>query len=117
MKIRLNNTELNLECNAYSPVIYEDTFKGRNFLKDYEKSITEPTVSTHIRFLWCFAKTADNSIDDFETFSRSKDILENITDVINTNVVLITKSLTSSIPKKKKKARKSIFSIIHPAKS
>lgn len=118
MKIKLNDRELKLECNAYSLVLYENTFKGRNFLKDYENLITEPNVSSHIRFLWCFAKTADSSIDDFEAFSRNNNILESISEIISTNITLITNSLTSSLPKKKKKINlKKFFSIIHRLKS
>lgn len=93
-KVKLGNKNIRLESNAYSLVLYEDTFK-RKFFKDFENICGlkgDVDISNYLRFLWCFAKCADTDIEDFETFTKSLklgevyEIMPQILDLINKNL-------------------------------
>lgn len=70
--IKLGNRKIRLESNAYSLILYENTF-SRKFLKDYDNVCGEGELDivNYLRFLWTLAKTADRDIEDFEEFTNN----------------------------------------------
>lgn len=66
-EIEIDNKKVQIEANGATILIYEDTFKGRRFLRDVSEleKVKEPTdypLTLTCRILWATAKTADNSI-------------------------------------------------------
>jgi uncharacterized protein YecA (UPF0149 family) len=101
--ILLKDKEYKLKCSAYTPAIYEDNFKGRNFLKDYDNIIglndSEPQISNHFRLLWAMIKEATPDVADFEEFSQNIDLAE-ITKIVSIVTTTITQSFSATVPKK-----------------
>lgn len=96
-KVVLTNRELELKANAYTFIIYEDEFKGRNFLRDFNNVLgviegEEPETSNHIRFLWALAKTANPQTEDFKQFAQSVGV-DDVLLIVSTIVNLINESL------------------------
>lgn len=73
-KVKLLGREIELECNAFSQILYEDEFH-RNFIKDFQNILgadgTDIESSNYIRFVWAFAKTADPKFMGFVDFAKS----------------------------------------------
>lgn len=94
--IKLSDRDVELKVNAYSFILYENEFKGRNFLKDFNNVLgvdgEEPLVSNHLRFTWALAKTANPGLEDFEQFANSVS-LDDVLGVVSTIVKLINESL------------------------
>ena len=96
--VTLAGEKIRLESNAYSLILYEDTFKS-NFIKDYNKIFLENGEVISIRFAWLLIKTANSEYMDFEEFARTYtygDVYEIIPIVIG----LIAASFNSTKPKK-----------------
>lgn len=98
--VKLGEKKIRLASNAYSLILYEKTF-GRRFLKDYDNIRGEGELDfvNHLRFLWTFAKTADDETEDFETFVKNisiGDVLKALPDIVE----LIVDNLNISSSKK-----------------
>ena len=102
--VTLAGEKIRLESNAYSLILYEDTFKS-NFSKDYSNIILgangEVKTSNSIRFVWLLIKTANPEYMDFEEFARTY-TYGDVYEIIPTAIALIAASFTSTKPKKRK---------------
>lgn len=92
--VKLGNEKIRLESNAYSLILYQDEFK-RNFQKDFENICgmsDDVDPVNYLRFLWCFAKTAEKDTESFESFiskfevGKVYSILPEIVELINKNL-------------------------------
>lgn len=93
--ITLAGQKVKLEANAYSLILYEDEFKGRNFIADFENVLGlrgDIEASNHIRFTWALAKTANPNIEGFAEFAR-KYSLNDVFSIIKELSNLISQSL------------------------
>lgn len=89
--IELDGKQLAVEVTAYTLIIYEDRFKGRTFLNDADVimrggKIAEIPFSLAVKILWAAAKSADESLEDIDTFAKKypiSDILKNANVVVD----------------------------------
>lgn len=99
--VKLGKESIRLESNAYSLILYENEFR-RNFIKDFENvcgNAEELDIVNYARFLWVFAKTANDDIPDFESFIKSVElsgIFNNIPNIVN----LIAENIGANSSKK-----------------
>lgn len=81
--IKIGRTEIKVEANASTLIIYEDRFKGRRLLQDIDELAKIDTVKTpfslYAKLLWATAKTADDSIADLYEWTKQYSISEIIT--------------------------------------
>lgn len=99
--LKLGDKKIRLESNAYSLILYENEFK-RNFIKDFENicgNDGEVDIVNYARFLWTLAKTADEDVPDFETFTKSIE-LSGIFNSVSTIVELIASNIGAGSSKK-----------------
>ena len=94
-KVKLLGREIELECNAFSQILYEDEFH-RNFIKDFRniRGVDNGDIETsnYIRFIWTFAKTADPKFIGFIEFAKSCQLNE-VFSLVNFVVDTINHSL------------------------
>ncbi len=111
--IKFGNRKIRLESNAYSLILYENTF-SRKFLKDYDNVCGEGELDivNYLRFLWTLAKTADCDIEDFEEFTNNI-MLGDIFKVLPDIVELITANIRVNTAKKHQARITRVFTFLH----
>lgn len=96
----INGKDVPIEITAYTTLIYEDNFKGRNFFRDIENVIENDSMKFGLvtKFLWAAAKTADDNISSIEKWAKNIDLKEIIvaSDIV---INLIYESIKSDSPK------------------
>lgn len=99
--VKLGGNDVVVAVTGYTLLVYEDNFKGRNFLKDADSLLTEAQkvpFGTAVKILWAVAKTADPKIEAIEAWSSKFELAE-VLPAVNTAVDLVLKSLQSGEPK------------------
>ena len=98
----INGKDVEVEVTAYTMLIYEDTFKGHGFLRDTDRvlvpNLNDVKFGTAVKLLWAAAKTADDTIPNFKTWSKDVSIKDAIS-ATDTIINLIVDSLKSDSPK------------------
>lgn len=98
----INGENVAVEVTAYTMLIYEDSFKGRSFLRDVDEILqTDPNevkFSSAVRILWAAVKTADEKTPNIEKWSKSISLKDAVSSV-ETLVELVFESLKSDDPK------------------
>lgn len=98
----INDKNVEVEVTAYTMLIYEDTFKGRSFLRDADrilvKNLNDVKFGSAVKLLWAAAKTADDTIPNFKAWSKNLSIKDAIS-ATDTIIELIVNSLRSDSPK------------------
>lgn len=98
----INGKNVEVEVTAYTMLIYEDTFKGYSFLRDADKvlvkNLNDVKFGSAVKLLWAAAKTADDTIPHFKTWSKDVSIKDAIS-ATDTIIKLIVDSLKSDSPK------------------
>lgn len=98
----INDKNVEVEVNAYTMLIYEDTFKGHGFLRDTDRvlvpNLNDVKFGTAVKLLWAAAKTADDTIPNFKAWSKDVSIKDAIS-ATGKIIDLVVDSLKSDSPK------------------
>lgn len=109
--ITIDGKEFNIEANASTIIIYEDSFKGHRFLQDLDElqKIKEPSdmpLGVCCRFIWAVAKTADSSIPDMLEWTKGFSMggifsgVQPAIEIIGENVAVPSKNLKTATEEK-----------------
>lgn len=113
--VQLLGREVPLKCSAFTTIIYEEEFRGRVFLKDYESILNDSVTSggadsssklgVYLRLAWAMARTADVDFMPFEHFADKcsiTDIISVATDIFDlVNQSFNTYNGEALVPEKK----------------
>lgn len=98
--VKINGTNVVLEANGYTLLVYEDRFKGRRLLQDIGEiskigEAEKVPFSIQTKMLWAAAKTADDTLPDIYEWTKQFSI-EEVIKASQIAVVLICESLSTS---------------------
>lgn len=105
MKLNINEKTIEVRANAFTLVVYEDTFK-RRLLKDIREisenlsNCEDISFSVVAKLFWAAAKTADESLPDFYDFIKDFTVSE----ITGTTVPILNLIVKSTETRKKARA-------------
>lgn len=105
MKLKINEKTIEVRANAFTLIVYEDTFK-RRLLKDIRgisenlSNCEDISFSVVSKLFWAAAKTADESLPDFCDFIKDFSISE----ITGTTVPILNLIVKSTETRKKARA-------------
>lgn len=105
MKLKINEKTIEVRANAFTLIVYEDTFK-RRLLKDIREisenlsNCEDISFSVVSKLFWAAAKTADESLPDFCDFIKDFSISE----ITGTTVPILNLIVKSTETRKKARA-------------
>lgn len=111
MRLTVDKSTFEVRANAFTLILYEDTFKGRRLLRDVSLLLTgddDVPISTAVKIIWALAKTADESLPDCLEWSKEFSIA-GITEAVKPALMILLESMATAKKSKAAAVRERIF--------